>query len=162
QFLTWRFIRVLLQLIASGIGNGSLYALMALGMTILLRTTTLVHFSYGEFAMAGAYFVYTGIEILGWNYALSVFLACGLLFVLGLAMERALIRPLSAAPHLTVAMMIIAVSFLIKGVARFFFGRDYVRLEALVEGDPIELAGAAFFPQDLLIIGGSMLTVILF
>jgi branched-chain amino acid transport system permease protein len=154
--------RVLLQLIASGIGNGSLYALMALGMTILLRTTTLINFSYGEFAMAAAYFVYVGIEILGWSYALSVFLAFGLLFLLGLAVERGLIRPLSSAPPLTLAVLIIAVSFLLKGVARFFFGRDYMRLPALVEGDPVEVAGVVFFPQDLLVIGGSMLTVILF
>ncbi len=153
---------MLLQLTASGVANGSLYALMALGMTILLRTTTLINFSHGEFAMVAAYISFVGIEVLELPYAVAVFVAFAALFLLGMVIERGLIRPLGNQPHLTMTMMIVAVSFFLKGVARFFYGRDVLRFPGLIEGDPVDVGGAIFFPQDLLLIAGSIGTVVLF
>jgi branched-chain amino acid transport system permease protein len=153
---------MLLQLIASGVANGSLYALMALGMTILLRTSTLINFSHGEFAMVAAYFAYVGIEILGLPYVVAVLASFLALFLIGMAIEKGLIRRLQGQPHLTLTLMIVAVSFLLKGVARFFYGRDVLRFPAIIEGDPVEIGGAVFFPQDLLLIAGSISTVLLF
>jgi branched-chain amino acid transport system permease protein len=153
---------MLLQLVASGVANGSLYALMALGMTILLRTTTLINFSHGEFAMVAAYITYFAIESFELPYALAVLIAFVSLFALGLAVERGLIRPLGNQPHLTMTLMIVAVSFLLKGVARYFYGRDVLRFPGMIEGDPVEIEGAIFFPQDLLLIAASIFTVFLF
>ncbi len=151
-----------LQLVASGIANGSIYALMALGMTILLRATTLINFSYGEFAMGAAYLTYIANDSLGLSYPLSMLFAFAALFVTGVIVERIFIRPLGAAPHLTMTLMIVAVSFLIKGAARFFFGRDFIRLPDLVEGEPLEFHDVVLLPQDLLVIGASLLTVVIF
>ncbi len=151
-----------LQLIASGVANGSIYALMALGMTILLRATTLINFSYGEFAMGAAYLTYIANDSFGLPYFVSIFLAFGALFLIGIIVERFFVRPLGAAPHLTLTLMIVAVSFLIKGIARFFFGRDFIRMPDLIEGDPIEFHNVIVLPQDLLVVAASILTVIVF
>jgi branched-chain amino acid transport system permease protein len=151
-----------LQLIASGIANGSVYALMALGMTILLRATTLINFSYGEFAMGAAYLTYIANDSFGLPYPVAILFAFAVLFVIGLIVERFFIRPLGAAPHLTLTMMIVAISFFIKGIARFFWGHDFIRLPALIEGEPLEFHDIIFMPQDLLVIAGSLLTVAVF
>src|SRR5579871_3083388 len=87
--------RVLLQLVASGVANGSLYALIALGMTVLFRTTNLINLAHGEFAMAAAYFTFAGVTVLEIPYAAAALGAFALLVLIGLAIERGLIRPLA-------------------------------------------------------------------
>jgi branched-chain amino acid transport system permease protein len=151
-----------LQLVASGVTTGSAYALMALGMTILLRVTTLINFSYGEFGMAGAYLAYIAHESFGFHYLVAILFAFAVLFLIGISIERIFIRPLRDAPHLTLTMMIVAVSFLIKGTAKFFWGRDFIRLPSLVEGEPFEFYNIVFAPEDILVIAGSFLTVAAF
>jgi len=153
---------MLAQLIVSGIAVGSVYALVALGMTVLFRATTIVNFCHGEFFMLGAFVVYLSRHVLGLPYAPAILLAFSLLFVLGMAVERGLMRPLQNAPHIAMAMMTVALSYLFKGIVRFFYGRDVSQLPPLLEGEPVEFAGVVLFPQDLLIVAASAATVAIF
>src|SRR5690606_14331658 len=115
---------MLAQLIASGLVNGSVYAGVALGMTVLYRSTTIVNFCHGEFFMLGAFAILVAQQVLGWPYAASIVFALVLLAVFGSLIERLLMRPLRNAPHISLAMMTIALSYLFKGVSRFFYGRE--------------------------------------
>ena len=150
------------QLVISGLLTGSVYALVALGMTVLFRATTIVNFCHGEFFMVGAFAVYVTHNGAGWSYPASVLFSFALLFAMGTAIERGLIRPLRNAPHIGLAMMTVALSFLLKGVARFFFGRDVSSLPPLLQGDPLTFAGIFLARQDLLVIGVSVATVAVF
>lgn len=150
---------MLAQLIVSGLAVGSVYALVALGMTILFRATTIVNFGHGEFFMLGAFAVYITKQLLGWPYPAAIAFAFALLFAVGMAVERGLMRPLGHAPHLSFAMMTVAMSFLFKGVTRFFYGRDVSPLPPLVDGDPVEFGSVVLFPQDLLVMAASLATV---
>jgi branched-chain amino acid transport system permease protein len=151
-----------LQLVASGLSVGSVYALVALGMTILYRATTVVNFCHGEFFMLGAFAVVVTQQVLGWSYPASIAASFGLLFVLGLAIERGLMRRLQNAPHIVLAMMTVALSYLFKGTARFFWGRDVSPLPPLVDGDPVDFGSVVLFPQDILVIAASLATVVIF
>lgn len=153
---------MLAQLIVSGIAVGCVYALVALGMTVLFRATTIVNFAHGEFFMLGAFVVYVGKQVLGLPYGAAIVLAFVLLFVLGSAVERGLMRPLQHAPHIAMAMMTVALSYLFKGIVRFFYGRDVSQLPPLLAGEPVEFAGVVLFPQDLLIVAASAATVLIF
>jgi len=153
---------MLAQLIGSGLATGCVYVLVALGLTILYRATTVVNFAHGEFFMLGAFAVYTAEQALGWPAGGAVIGACVLLFVLGIAAEFGLMRRLEGAPHISLAMMTVALSFLIKGVVRFFAGRDVSPLPPLLDGEPVQIAGAVFLPQDLLIMGVAFSLVTLF
>jgi len=153
---------MLAQLIVSGIATGSVYTLVALGMTILFRSTTIVNFCHGEFFMLGAFGVVVSQSLFHWSYAGSIVFSLVLLFAVGSLTERLLIRPLRNAPFVTLAMMTVALSFLLKGVSRFFYGREVVPLPPLVDGDPIEFAGVVVMPQDLLIIAFTFVVVIAF
>lgn len=151
---------MLAQLIVSGLVNGSVYAVVALGMTVLYRSTTIVNFCHGEFFMLGAFTILVSQQVLGLPYALSIVFAVVLLFGIGSLVERALMRPLQNAPHISMAMMTIALSYLFKGVSRFFYGREVTPLDPLLTGDPIEIGSVILLPQDLLIAGSSLVIVL--
>ena len=150
------------QLVVSGIAVGSVYALVALGMTILYRSTTVVNFAHGEFFMLGAFCVVVAQQLFGWSYGASIVFALLLSLAVGSAIERVLIRPLRNAPFVTLAMMTVALSYLIKGVSRFFYGREVVPLPPIFSADPIELGGTVLFAQDVLIVGFTAVVVIAF
>lgn len=150
------------QLLVSGIAVGSVYTLVALGMTILYRSTTIVNFGHGEFFMLGAFGVLVPLQLFGWPYPVAIATSLVLLMVVGSLTERILIRPLKNAPFVTLAMMTVAMSFLFKGVARFFYGREVISLPPLLEGEPIELGDfATLFPQDILVVGSTLVIVLL-
>lgn len=151
---------MLAQLIVSGLVSGSVYAVVALGMTVLYRSTTIVNFCHGEFFMLGAFTILISQQVLGLPYALSIIFALVLLFAIGSLVEKALMRPLQNAPHISMAMMTIALSYLFKGVSRFFYGREVAPLEPLLTGDPIEIGSVILLPQDLLIVGSSLVIVV--
>lgn len=147
------------QLIVSGIVNGSVYAVVALGMTVLYRSTTIVNFCQGEFFMLGAFAVLVSQQIFGWNYAGSIMFALVLLFLVGCVIEKTLMRPLQNAPHISMAMMTVALSYLLKGISRFFYGREVKSLPPLISGSPIEIGDVILMPQDLMIASFSLLIV---
>ncbi|MGP1615071.1 MAG: branched-chain amino acid ABC transporter permease, partial [Pollutimonas bauzanensis] len=139
--------------------NGSVYAVVALGMTVLYRSTTVVNFCHGEFFMLGAFAVLVAQQLFGWTYAGSIVFALTMLFLAGCAIERVLMRPLQNAPHISMAMMTVALSYLLKGISRFFYGREVKPLQPLIGGDPIEIGSVILMPQDVLIAGFSLLVV---
>lgn len=151
---------MLVQLIVSGVVAGSLYALIALGMTILYRATTVVNFCHGEFFMLGAFAAMVAQRSFGFSYAGSVVFSCVLLFAIGLAVERALMRPLQRAPHISLAMMTVALSYLMKGVVRFFYGREVDPLPPMIGGDQISFGSISVMPDDLLTMGFTLAVVV--
>jgi len=148
------------QLIISGIAVGSVYTLVALGMTILFRSTTIVNFCHGEFFMLGAFGVLVPLQLFHLPYPVAIAISIVLLLLVGSATERILIRPLKAAPFVTLAMMTVALSYFLKGVSRFFYGREVISLPPLLTGDPIDFLDATLFPQDLLVIGFTVFVVV--
>jgi branched-chain amino acid transport system permease protein len=108
------------QLIVSGIAVGSVYTLVALGMTILYRSTTVVNFCHGEFFMIGAFAVVVSQQMFGWSVTPSIVFALVLLFLVGAAVERGLMRPLQNSPHIALAMMTVALSLSAERCVAFF------------------------------------------
>lgn len=150
------------QLVASGLVQGSIYAVIALGMTVLFRSTGVVHFGYGAFFMAGAFAVYVFSQVVGLAFVLAFLAAVAVLVLVGMAFERVLVRPIVHGPHVTVAMMTVAMSYLLTGVARFFWGQEVLRMPPIVDVPPIFVGSIVLTAQDLLIIAGCMALVVAF
>ncbi|TAM88769.1 MAG: branched-chain amino acid ABC transporter permease [Candidimonas sp.] len=110
------------QLIASGIAHGALYSLVALGMTVIFKATTVVNFGHGDLVMAGAYAAYVLAVSFGVPIYVSIFLGIALIAVLGYIIQRGFIQPILSGPHLSIAMMAIAAGYTLRGVARLFSG----------------------------------------
>src|SRR6185437_16613662 len=101
-------LMVLPQLLVSGISTGMLYGLIALSMTVVYRATTVVNFGHGDLVMAGAYAIFVFAAGFGLPFVPALLVAIALLFLMGAALHRFLMRPIMAGPHLSVAMMALA------------------------------------------------------
>ncbi len=150
---------MLAQLVVSGIGQGAIYALVALGMTILFRVTTVVNFAHGELFMFSAFVIYLMLKVVDAPYVLAALTALVVLFVLGNVVERVLMRPIRHAPHMVLAMMTVALSYLLRGVVRMVWGGDVRSVPPMFTFDPVVLGNVVLAAQDIVTIGVTLLLV---
>ncbi|HEY6433544.1 MAG TPA: hypothetical protein VIZ17_16305, partial [Acetobacteraceae bacterium] len=106
------------QLVVSGITSGMLYALIALSMTVVYRATTVVNFGHGDMVAAGAYAAFVCSLGFGLPFIAALAISIAVLFAGGVLMQRLLLQPIMARPHLALAMMALAVGFAIRGAER--------------------------------------------
>ena len=153
---------MLLQLILSGLAQGSIYALVALGMTVVFRATGVVNFAHGEFFMLGAFAVYVLVQIAGLPFAAAAPIAIVLLFCTGKLVERLLVRSIALSPHIILAMMTIAVSYLFRGIVRVVWGREVMPMPPVFSLPPLEFGDLIVTSQDLIISGITGVLVVAF
>ena len=153
---------MLLQLILSGIAQGSIYALVALGMTVVFRSTGVVNFAHGEFFMLGAFAMYVLVQTVGLPFVAAAPLAIVILFFVGKAIERLLLRSIALSPHIILAMMTVAISYLCIGIARVFWGREVLPMPPVFSFAPMEIGEIIFTAQDVTIITITLLLVLAF
>ena len=116
-------LSLLPQLIVSGIAIGMLYALIALSMTILYRATTVVNFGHGDLVMVGAYMLLIFAVNVALPFIPALLLSLAVLFVFGYLLHRVFIWPIINGPHLSLAMMAIAI-----GLVRLKYGQEMMRM----------------------------------
>ena len=100
---------------------GSLYALIAIGYTMVYGILRLINFAHGDILMVGAYFVFFGTFAYGWPWGLAAILAIVGASIIGVAIERVAYRPLRGAPRISALISAIAVSFFIESLAVVVF-----------------------------------------
>lgn len=167
SILVWRVIVGLMQLdqflqyLISGITSGSIYALIALGFTLIYNSTQLINFAQGEFVMLGGLFAVSLYSVAGLPLAVAVLLAVIIVTIIGILFERLAIRPLKDSPAITLIIVTIGASILIKNVAMILWGRDPQTLPPFTGDTPIMVMGASIIPQTLWVIGVLTLVVIL-
>jgi len=130
-------MEIFLQLTLSGLSQGAIFALIALSLTVVYRATTIVNFGHGDFVMAGAFFVYVLVIYAGLPYLLSSVLAILIMFVMGLGVSRGFIDPIKSGPHIGFAMMSISLGYVLRGGARFLWGREVFPMPRIFDMEPI-------------------------
>ena len=150
---------VLPQLVVSGIATGMLYALIALSMTLGYRATTVVNFGQGDMVMAGAYATLVFAAGSGLPFAPAFALAAALLFMFGLATQRLLMQRISDGPHLSLAMMALAIGYAVRGGARLEWGNDILKLARPYRAQTF-LVGPVVVTMDDLVISGAVLLLL--
>ncbi len=118
------------QLILNGLIAGGIYALVALGFTIIYRTVKFFHFAHGVVYTAGAYLAYTFAISLGFNFLLSFFLATILAAILGLTIDRLVYSPLrqQKAPNLVLLIASFGVFIFIQNFIQLIYGAQILTL----------------------------------
>lgn len=146
---------MLLHLIVSGIANGSMYAVVALGVTLVYRSTRLLNFAHGEIFMLGAYVGYLLYSYFKLPYVVAMLgtLLCGLL--LGIVLERVFRRPLAAGAMVSAVLVTIGIGFILKGAVRLIWV-DYLTFPPIYGMRPFVLGAILLSPQDVIIIGASL------
>ncbi len=105
-----------LQLILSGVSQGCIYGLIALGFVLIYKATETVSFAQGELMMLGAFAGLAGMSFLGMPFWLAVPCAVALMALLGMLTERAVIRPILGQPAFSIVMLTIGISYVARGL----------------------------------------------
>lgn len=148
-----------LQFVASGLTAGAIYALVALGFTIVFNASGAINFAQGEFVMVGGMSAATLVAA-GVPLPLAVVLAIAAAIVVALIIERVAISPARHAGTVTLIIITIGVSLFLRGLAQLIWGKGVFGLPAFSSDQPIALAGATIMPQSLWVLGGAAVAVI--
>ena len=143
----------ILQYILTGITIGSIYGMVALGFNIIYNATGIINLAQGEFVMLGALIMVSLTQALGLPMVLGFFLSVIMVTLIGALFERLAIHPLKNPSVITLIIITIAVSILLKGGAMFIWGKEVHTLPAFSGEKPISLGGATILPQTLWILG---------
>lgn len=144
----------LLQFLLSGVTVGAVYALVALGFTIIYNASDVVNFAQGEFVMLGG-MTTVFIHGAGAPLPLAVLAAIVLTAALGVAMNKLAIEPARGAPVVSLVIITIGVSIFIRGAAQLVFDKQIHSFPAFSGDDPFRIFGATILPQSLWVIGGA-------
>lgn len=148
------------QLLVSGVSSGMLYALIALSMTVVYRATTVVNFGHGDMVAAGAYAVFVFGMGFGLPFVVAMTLAIALLFLAGFAVQRWLMQPIIAGPHLSLAMMALSVGYALRGTLRLEWGNETINLTRPYPQDVYMLGNVVITTDDVVICGFVMLLLV--
>lgn len=137
-------LEVLLQTIISGIFLGGLYALLAIGMTLIMGVMKIINLAHGELMMVGMYIAYALFSFFQVDPYLSVFIAAPALFLLGVFIQQFLINPVmkvdSILPENQV-ILTVGIGMVLANLATIFFSSDY-------RSTPVEYATKAWYLSD--------------
>ncbi|MDR6755839.1 branched-chain amino acid transport system permease protein [Mycoplana sp. BE70] len=145
-----------LQLLISGLTVGAVYALVALGFTLIYNASDVINFAQGDFVMIGG----MGTVFLmaaGLSLPIAALVAVIGAVLVGLLLHRLAIEPARGASPVTLIMITIGASIFIKGVAQIVFDKQFHTLPAFSGADPINIAGAAILPQSLWVLAGAII-----
>jgi branched-chain amino acid transport system permease protein len=139
-----------------------MYALVALGYTMVYGIINLINFAHGEVLMVGALTSWTVVGLLqehvpgmpGWLVLLiSLMVACTVAAALNFAIEKIAYRPLRGAPKLAPLITAIGMSILLQTVAMIIWKPNYKAFPTLLPADPIDIGGAVITPTQIMILG---------
>lgn len=105
-----------LQLVISGMAQGCIYGLIALGFVLIYKATETVSFAQGELMMLGAFCGLAGMNLLGFPFWLSVLSAIGAMALFGVLVERLVIRPVLGQPAFSIVMLTIGIGYVSRGL----------------------------------------------
>ena len=113
-----------LQLVINGLVVGSIYALVAMGFVIIYKSTSVLNFAQGEFLLLGAYVSLALLTRWHVPFWATVVLTLGFAVVLGLAIERLILRPMIGEPVISVIMVTLGLSSILRAVVQGIWGTD--------------------------------------
>ncbi len=111
----------MLEQLINGLRTGSIYALIALGYTMVYGIAKMINFAHGDIIMVGAYTLYIGISLLNLSIPISILLTVIVCSVVGVAVEKIAYKPLRNAPPLAVLITAIGVSYFLQSVSLLIF-----------------------------------------
>lgn len=127
------------QFLATGLLTGGIYALIALGLVLIYKSSRVFNFAQGHVLMLGAFVAWWFTEYLGWSIWMAFLAAMGVAVLVGLAVERLALRPLIGQPILATVMMTLALAQFIQGAVILVFGAYQRSLPTMFPLQPLIL-----------------------
>lgn len=130
-----------LSYLINGLSLGSVYAIIALGYTMVYGIAKMLNFAHGDVIMVGAYMSFCATSYLGWPSWVSVLFAMAVCTVLGIVIEGLAYKPLRGAPSLAVLITAIGVSFFLQNLALQLWGSAPKTFTSVVGTETVKLFG---------------------
>ena len=150
-----------LQVIVSGISQGCIYGLIALGFVLIYKATETVNFAQGELMMLGAFIGVTATTVLGLPYWAAIAAALVVMALFGFLLERAVLEPILGQPAFAIIMVTIGVGFVARGLVTMIpgWGTDTHMLETPFRGEIVRAGGLVVAAEHLVIIAATLVLV---
>jgi len=149
---------VIEQYLLSGLTTGAIYALVALGFAIIYNASHVINFAQGEFVMIGGMAAAAAFDA-GLPLPVAVVVSIGAATLIGLALERFAVEPARGASVVTLIIITIGASILLRGLATIVWDKRIHALPAFSGEAPIAIGGATLLPQTLWVLGATVVTV---
>jgi branched-chain amino acid transport system permease protein len=149
-----------LQFAFSGLTVGAVYALVALGFTLIYNASDVINFAQGEFVMLGG-MTMVFLALAGVPLPAAACLAIILTVIVGLALYRFAIAPAQGAGAVALIIITIGASIFLRGAAQVVFDKRFHSLPPWFGSEPLRVAGAAILPQSLVVLAGAVVVVVL-
>jgi branched-chain amino acid transport system permease protein len=150
------------QLTVNGLSNGAILALAALGFVLIYKASGVINFAQGYFLLVGAYVLWAAIVQLGLHWTLAVLFAIGVAVLLGVSVERLVLRPLVGQPVISVIMVTIGLAQILAGLVLLIWGSEPKPFPEFIPDDVVQLGGATVAESRLWAVGLAALALVAF
>ncbi len=150
-----------LTYLVNGLNQGSIYALIALGYTMVYGIAKMLNFAHGDVIMIGGYVIFIAMSSMGMNPLIAVLAAVVVCTVLGVTIEKVAYKPLRRASSLAVLITAIGVSYLLQNVALLIFGADTKSFTSVITLPTLNLAGGKLAIKGISLVTISLCIVIM-
>jgi len=149
------------QVIVSGISQGCIYGLIALGFVLIYKATETVNFAQGELMMLGAFLGLTATAVFGLPYWAAIPAALLVMALFGFLVERTVLEPILGQPAFAIIMVTIGIGFIARGLVTMIpgWGTDTHMLETPFRGEVVRAGGLVVAAEHLVIIAATVVLV---
>ena len=153
----------MLQLIFGGISQGCIYGLIALGFVLIYKATETISFAQGELMMVGAFGALLLTKFLGFSYGFAVLAAVVALALIGLMLERMVIRPVLGQTSLAIVLITLGLGYVARGLIAMVpdVGTETHTLQVPYAGQVLDVGGAVISYDHLMVIGSTIVVSLL-
>lgn len=144
-----------LQVLVTGVSQGCVYGLIALGFVLIYKATEAVNFAQGDLMMIGMFVAFTLLNVLGMPYWLGLLCTCAVMGLVGSLLERSLIRPMVGEPTFAVLMLTVGLGFVLRAFAGGVWGADPKAIQNPFSGKVLEYGGIIVGYENLAVIFGT-------
>ncbi len=146
-----------LQLVISGIAQGCIYGLIALGFVLIYKATETVSFVQGDLMMMGGFVGLAAMTMLGFPFWLAILAAIAAMGLFGLFVERLVIRPILGQPQFTIVMLTIGIGYIVRGLITMIpgIGTETHTLPVPFKDEILKAGELIFAVEHLVIIGAT-------
>ena len=138
------------QILISGLSTGAIYALTAIGFTLLWQASQTINFAQGEFVMVPAFFVLIGTQVLGLPFVVAIGFGLAVaVFLLGFVFKRVVIQPMLPHGVLPIVMATIALAILMRELVKEFYSAEAQPFPSLFSDETFRVFGAVVSYQDV-------------
>ncbi len=131
-----------IQLTLTGLTNGAILALAALGFVLIYKSSDVLNFAQGEFLLVGAYVTFAMLAQFGLHWTLGMALTILIAIGLGVLVERLVLRPMIGEPIISVIMVTIGLSSLLKAIVSTIWGNLPKAFPPFIPSQPVQILGA--------------------